>query len=451
MFKRILIFIGISTLLCLFFLESKQLDLRFYVFFPFLLIPAYVFYEREDTFFLSLMLTCLALIYGVRCFYERSWEILFFGVGILLFVLVFLYYLRQWRGAADFEFSQDQDIQKNFNALQKKYDSRLESLHHLEHQVSGLLDLFEIAKEFSDCMGFQRLAEILQKKVSPEIPFKKMIFMIPKSLEKITFEGNAFFIEADKIQFKDVELTSEEKELFDEVFRTKQFTQREHVWVFPLMTDGKITSAVMIHGAETDDLAKFEVLTAYLALQVKKIQLYETVKELSIRDGLTGVFVRRHFMVRFEEELKRSLKYKLPLAVLMLDIDHFKRYNDDYGHLAGDATLKQVASLLTESLRKVDIVARYGGEEFIVVSPETRQEGALEIAERIRSNIARHAFKIYNNKTRVTVSIGVASFLGNEAAESSFNKDLPASLIDAADQALYRAKEEGRNRVICAT
>ncbi|MBN1689200.1 MAG: GGDEF domain-containing protein, partial [Candidatus Omnitrophica bacterium] len=130
--------------------------------------------------------------------------------------------------------------------------------------------------------------------------------------------------------------------------------------------------------------------------------------------------------------------------------DHFKRYNDEYGHLAGDTTLKQVADHLKGSLRRVDIIARYGGEEFMIVSPETRSEGALDVAERIRSGIARQNFKIYNQQTRVTVSIGVTLFPDDlrETMSSDEAAKVAFELIRHADRALYRAKEEGRNRVV---
>jgi diguanylate cyclase (GGDEF)-like protein len=228
-----------------------------------------------------------------------------------------------------------------------------------------------------------------------------------------------------------------------------ELVPRGEKWVFPLILEGEVNAILGVEGASSEDLVKFEVLVSHLVLQVKKIRLYETVKELSIVDGLTGVYVRRHFLERLDEELKRTIKYQLPLAVLMLDIDHFKRYNDEFGHLVGDATLKEVASLLRESLRKVDIVARYGGEEFIAVLPETHAEGAHEVAERIRSNIARHSFKVYDVETKVTVSIGISFFPSDIAGEkaTSYYADLAFDLIRHADRALYRAKEEGRNRV----
>jgi diguanylate cyclase (GGDEF)-like protein len=133
----------------------------------------------------------------------------------------------------------------------------------------------------------------------------------------------------------------------------------------------------------------------------------------------------------------------------MLDIDHFKRYNDDFGHLVGDATLKEVADLLKRNLRRVDLVGRYGGEEFIVAMPETRVANAAEVAERIRSSIARHDFQVYNVRTKVTVSQGITVFDGETVAQTERvdAKGIAAELIRKADEAMYRAKEEGRNRV----
>jgi diguanylate cyclase (GGDEF)-like protein len=149
------------------------------------------------------------------------------------------------------------------------------------------------------------------------------------------------------------------------------------------------------------------------------------------------------------EEVKRSIKLNRPLSVLMLDIDHFKRYNDQFGHLAGDETLKKVAAIIRASMRKVDIIARYGGEEFVAVLPESSALTAHEVAERIRSSVARHDFKIYDSQTKVTVSIGISTFPDDifPGGQTSFYDDLAFDLIRHADKALYRAKEEGRNRV----
>jgi diguanylate cyclase (GGDEF)-like protein len=245
-------------------------------------------------------------------------------------------------------------------------------------------------------------------------------------------------------------LDEREAAVFQKAIDGREMQRDEDLWVFALRIEDKVLACLTVEGAQATDLAKFEVLVAHLVLQIKKIRLYMTVRALSIVDGLTQVFVRRHFMELFVEELNRSIKHKLSLALLMLDIDHFKRYNDELGHLVGDATLKEVASILRSSVRKVDVVARFGGEEFIILIPETNAEGAREAAERIRSNVARHTFRVYDVTTKVTTSLGIALFPEDVPKEfhTNFHQDLPLELIRRSDRALYHAKEEGRNRVI---
>jgi diguanylate cyclase (GGDEF)-like protein len=192
------------------------------------------------------------------------------------------------------------------------------------------------------------------------------------------------------------------------------------------------------------------VLASQLALHIKKIKLYETVREISIIDGLTQVFVRRHFLERFQEELRRAFRYQFSLTVLMVDVDHFKSYNDKFGHLVGDQTLRQVAQLIRENVRRVDVIGRYGGEEFVIVAPEINLAKGLELAERIRSAVARKRFYLFDEETQVTVSMGLSSFPDDlkDSSTSEYSERCLTELIQKADQALYRAKEEGRNRVV---
>jgi diguanylate cyclase (GGDEF)-like protein len=161
----------------------------------------------------------------------------------------------------------------------------------------------------------------------------------------------------------------------------------------------------------------------------------EELERLSVTDGLTGLFNRRRLMEAVADEARRSQRLKHTFALLMVDVDHFKKYNDSFGHLAGDGVLSRVAALLREATREVDHVARYGGEEFLVMLPETGMPEALEIAERIRALIADEVFP----GRRTTVSIGVAEF--------PLHGDSPEQVIAAADEALYEAKREGRNKV----
>jgi len=170
-------------------------------------------------------------------------------------------------------------------------------------------------------------------------------------------------------------------------------------------------------------------------------RLRESRRELerrSITDDLTGLYNRRYLMETLANEVRRSRRLDHPCALLIADVDHFKEYNDAYGHLAGDAALARIAAVLRETTRDVDCAARYGGEEFVVLMPETKAVGAMETAQRIRTLLAGD--ELVGGK--LSVSIGVAQF--------PEDGDGPEALLARADGALYRAKREGRDRVLRA-
>ena len=451
MFKRSAGLLGFFALVIFVTLRGMGLALSYSILFPVLTLPVVISMEAFPPFW-PFSLFALALSWLLYAVFHPSVETGILGAGVFLFLGGCIFYRYHWRQVLEREMKLSQKALGELDQLKEKHHSRLESLHHLEKQVSGLLGLFEIARDFNDSLSYEAIQDLLTKRVMPEMPFRRFrIFLFDPGQEiaKGRCVISAFKDDSYQPPFAH-ELSENEQHQIEGVRASKRMLQNDKDLILPLLADGEMAAAMLVEGIQPDDLAKFEVLSAYMALQVRKIKLYETVKELSIRDGLTGVFVRRHFHERFDEELKRSIKYSLPLAVLMLDIDLFKRYNDEYGHLAGDATLKQTAQLLCESLRKVDIVARYGGEEFVVVIPDARKTGAHEVAERIRSSIARHQFKVFNDQTKVTVSIGIALFPedalhGHTATDTS---QLAFELIQCADKALYRAKEEGRNRVV---
>ena len=170
----------------------------------------------------------------------------------------------------------------------------------------------------------------------------------------------------------------------------------------------------------------------------------ERLEHLAVTDGLTGVYNHRHFRERLEDEFQRAKRYNLPLAVMILDIDNFKRVNDTFGHLQGDSVLREVAARTQQSVRKSDIVARYGGEEFVVIMPQTSQSQSSPQAERLLHEISDRPFSGMPPGQSVTVSIGVAGL-----AHDSMNDC--EDLIRVADAALYKAKHEGKNRVIMGT
>lgn len=176
-------------------------------------------------------------------------------------------------------------------------------------------------------------------------------------------------------------------------------------------------------------------------LKKKNRELEEVLTELktlSITDPLTEISNRRHFWSILENEFARSVRFKTPISCLMIDADHFKNINDEYGHLTGDMVLKEIAKIIKNCLRKVDTAARWGGEEFIVLLPETDKEHALNAASRILSEISGHTFAGIQRK--ITISIGIASLPGPAI-------DTPEKLIEVSDSALYAAKANGRNRV----
>lgn len=170
-------------------------------------------------------------------------------------------------------------------------------------------------------------------------------------------------------------------------------------------------------------------------------QLAEVLDELTLHDALTGLKNRKFFDEQLQQWWRHAQRWQSPLALLMIDIDHFKAVNDRYGHPAGDAALQQVARLLADSLQRPgDEAVRYGGEEFAVLLPSTDAEGAAQLAERLRATVAGQAFDLAGHRLPLTVSIGVAHIDSGDPLP-------PAGLIARADQALYLAKRNGRNRV----
>jgi diguanylate cyclase (GGDEF)-like protein len=183
-------------------------------------------------------------------------------------------------------------------------------------------------------------------------------------------------------------------------------------------------------------------LSLETALDVRRIYLLE---HENITDPLTGAYNRRHLDRRLDEEVLRTRRYGFPLAVLLLDIDHFKRINDEHGHPAGDRVLVALSRVVMDSVRRTDLVARYGGDELMVIAPHATPGDAAELGERLRKKVEVQEFALGNDgpgpmPLRVTISVGVADFR-EEMADSQ-------GLIQAADEALYAAKQGGRNRVV---
>jgi diguanylate cyclase (GGDEF)-like protein len=164
------------------------------------------------------------------------------------------------------------------------------------------------------------------------------------------------------------------------------------------------------------------------------------VHRQATHDALTQLHSHRAFQQRLQEEVLRSGRSQTPLALIMLDVDHFKRYNDSYGHQAGDHLLRTLAGVLGSFARPVDFVARYGGEEFAIILPNFVRSEAVQLAEKIRARVAAEPFAFQGAPTRATMSLGVAAFPTDATT--------PSQLVRVADERLYRAKHGGRNQVV---
>jgi diguanylate cyclase (GGDEF)-like protein len=224
----------------------------------------------------------------------------------------------------------------------------------------------------------------------------------------------------------------------------RQVTQAfEELPVIIVTGHGSIEIAVESMQAGAADFVTKPVPAAVLHLRIQKALEHARTRRLASTDGLTEVYNHRTFQERLSQEIARADRYRRPLSVLMIDVDHFKVYNDTCGHPQGDIVLQDLARLLREMSRTSDTVARYGGEEFALILPETDSVGAQKIAQRLREQVEGYAFpgkEIMPGGT-LTISIGVATHA------PAGSKD---ALLQAADTALYTAKREGRNRVCVA-
>lgn len=220
------------------------------------------------------------------------------------------------------------------------------------------------------------------------------------------------------------------------------FEETRSEMCLPLISFGDTLGVLALESARKDafpasDVQPLESVADICANAIQNARYFERVRQMAYVDGLTGMFNRRYFEMRILEELERGQRYRHPLSIIMVDIDNFKKLNDEFGHLLGDEVLRQVGSLFPQQLRKGDVACRYGGEEFVIIAPETSGDQALAIAEKLRR--VTEAFPFAGVPRPVTISAGIADYPTAGATRDA--------LVRAADAALYTAKQGGRNRV----
>jgi diguanylate cyclase (GGDEF)-like protein len=337
----------------------------------------------------------------------------------------------------------DQEVDPMASLQEDKKVERLNLLINMSALINSTLDIQEIIKYAIE--GSTRLLDaeagslLFLEEEAGELFFAEAVGEKSKKVRGIklrTGQGVAGWV-AEKGKPLIVQDASSDPRFFDGVDKISGFVTRNIVCV-PVRTKDKILGSIEVvnkHSGsfDLDDVLILTALANQVGVAIENARLYEE----SIADDLTGLYQRKFFELRFEEELKRSKRYKHPLNLVMIDIDYFKRVNDEHGHLIGDAVLREVALVLKESTRLEDIVARYGGEEFAIVMPHTPVEDMRKTSEKLRAEIE----EMEVSGVRITISVGIGHFDGKDM---DFNG---RDLIKRADEALYLAKKRGRNRV----
>jgi two-component system cell cycle response regulator len=213
----------------------------------------------------------------------------------------------------------------------------------------------------------------------------------------------------------------------------------------PLVIEGEVIGCISITSDQANmynvtRLQFFSVFGYQMAASLKHIQRLSTVKKEAFYDTLTNLFNRRHFEERLSAETQKAFESRSNLSVIMVDIDHFKKVNDTFGHDGGDKILREIASLLKNSVRQHDTVARYGGEEFVLLLPGAPLDPTNMVAERIRRSVENTPFDMGQTQIHITISLGISNFPTHRMKSKE-------ELVKMADLALYDAKKGGRNRV----
>ena len=335
-----------------------------------------------------------------------------------------------------------------------------------DEKLKKILGLYEITKDMSTRLHFEDVFKVLAEYLEKSFMFKKarLILIRNEGQSSLVYEccgtkdnllkakGIIFKVEVSKRRLsghdeKIYNLLKEDVrrlEIVESGWKENPYIQylpegaKTYVAV-PMVIKNQIMGVIAIEDLPTSDFGKFSIVAAQFAMEMERIILYEKVEEMALTDGLTKAFAKRHIMERINEEFERSVRHKLSLTFLMIDIDYFKKCNDTYGHLVGDVVLKEIVVALKKNTREVDLVGRFGGEEFCIVLPETKKEEACLVAERIREVVEKQKIKAYDETANVTLSIGIAVY-PDAATDVS-------TLIENSDKALYQAKHAGRNRI----
>jgi len=412
-------------------------------------------------FFLPLCGFVLYAIFADRKFFILILAVLMFLSGLLLFLRRRLMSLRAEYGI------HRQDFLEQANLLESDIKKEWQSVESLNKKMVDYGQLKVIAEKLNQSYSVQDTSRTLSSEVGRLFGQKDTTIILYLFQSRTGELG----ISASQKGLMEVNLKEKKGDLYDkwvvknlqalliedskndfrfdlERVHTEDARLVRSLMSVPLMISNKAIGILRLDSPrpnffQADKLRLLTTIADMGAVAIENAQLYEKIEDLAIRDSLTGLFLRRHFLDRLSHEMSRELRQHKDLSFLMIDLDYFKKYNDNYGHMAGDIVLKTLGFMLTDIFDAPgNMICRYGGEEFAIFLPECSKEDAVRQAEVLRKKIEGQAIMLRREKTKISVSIGVATF-----PEDGQLRD---DLIEKADTALYEAKKKGRNRVCAA-
>ncbi len=328
--------------------------------------------------------------------------------------------------------------------------------NRLTREIQETAVLYEVSRTFISTLNFDLLLQNILKRLVDNFGYLNLaIFLVNKEKNKLELCSYINYPET----VKDIDIRIGITGITGHVAATREMYYSPDVSTdpyyipgvkeaksevcFPLMIGERLIGVLDVESPEIDgftpdDIKILSTLSAQIAIALENARLYEEAKRLSLTDPLTELPNRRAFEIVLETEIKRAERYRRPFALLMMDLDNFKYYNDKFGHSAGDHILQKFSNLMKETIRDVDFLGRYGGDEFIAILPETDANFALVVGERIRKKIEGE-----NLDPPVTISIGISVF-PKDSRETQ-------KLVDLADHACYESKEMGGNKINFAT
>ncbi|NQT90807.1 MAG: diguanylate cyclase [Candidatus Omnitrophica bacterium] len=351
-------------------------------------------------------------------------------------------------------------IEESTNMLESER-IRTENLNDaLSERLTRYRSLREIGETFSAGLSLQEIGQLAVDTAYNAIPGSDAALLFMVDEKKMRLELMASRKKSDLPKIK-----SKNGDIFDQwVFKERQPLnvsdinsdfrfdykplpgEREFGSLIsvPLISQFRIVGLLRLNSKEKnaysfDDLRLLDFTSDLVSSAVNNARLYDRTRELSVKDSLTGFYIHRYLKERLAEETEQAKVQHQPLSIVVMDIDHFKDYNDRYGHSAGDKVLLEISDIIRDNTKSGYVVARYGGEEFVMILPNTDKERAQALTESIREGISSHPFILRRQETHVTISAGVVSYI-EEMKDSE-------GLLKAADFHLYRAKKEGRNKV----